>query len=166
LPKDLIAATAACWIVFVCTGNTCRSPLAEALCKKRLADQLDCAVDDLPRRGFVVLSAGLAAMIGASAADQAVATAQTYGADLTMHQSRPVTADLILQADHILTMTHGQLDLLLGCFPEVAAVARPLSQNGEDIADPVGCGREVYEACARRIWTCLDDVVTEVLANN
>jgi protein-tyrosine-phosphatase/tRNA A37 threonylcarbamoyladenosine synthetase subunit TsaC/SUA5/YrdC len=165
LPAELIAAAAACWIVFVCTGNTCRSPLAEALCKKRLADRLRCSTDELPRRGFVVLSAGLAAMIGEGAAAEAVATAQTYGADLSAHESRSVTMDLIDQADHILTMTRGHLDLLIGCIPEVATVTRPLAADGEDIADPVGRGREVYEACARRIWTCLDDLVTELVPN-
>jgi protein-tyrosine phosphatase len=165
LPAELIAAQAACWIVFVCTGNTCRSPLAEALCKKRLADRLGCGVDELPGRGFIVLSAGLAAMIGESAAEEAVATAQTYGADLAAHASRPVTADLIAQADHVLAMTQGHLFLLAGCFPDCATIARLLAPDGEDIADPVGCGREVYEECARRIWACLDGFVTEVVEN-
>src|SRR5207253_2534389 len=53
-----------CRIVFVCTGNTCRSPLAEALCKKLLAERLGCAPQELPGRGFIVHSAGLAAMMG------------------------------------------------------------------------------------------------------
>jgi protein-tyrosine-phosphatase/tRNA A37 threonylcarbamoyladenosine synthetase subunit TsaC/SUA5/YrdC len=165
LPAELIAAQAACWIVFVCTGNTCRSPLAEALCKKRLADRLGCGVDELPGRGFIVLSAGLAAMIGESAAAEAVATAQMYGADLAAHASRPVTADLIDQADHVLAMTQGHLFLLAGCFPNCATIGRLLAPNGEDIADPVGCGREVYEECARRIWACLDGFVAEVVEN-
>ena len=78
-------------IVFVCTGNTCRSPLAEALFKKKLADRLGCPVEELSRRGFLVISAGLAAMMGAAAADEAVEAAQDYGADLSGHLSRPLT---------------------------------------------------------------------------
>src|SRR5260370_30563389 len=59
-------------IVFVCTGNTCRSPMAEGLCKKLLAERLGCALEELPERGFVVLSAGLAALMGGQAAPQAL----------------------------------------------------------------------------------------------
>src|SRR5262249_12277462 len=67
LSRDGLERQSACLVVFVCTGNTCRSPLAEGLCKEMLARRLGCAVDDLPRRGFLVLSAGLAAMMGGSA---------------------------------------------------------------------------------------------------
>src|SRR5207245_9226247 len=68
LSEEELERQSACEIVFVCTGNTCRSPLAEALCKKRLAERLGCAPPDLPRHGFAVQSAGLAAMIGDRAA--------------------------------------------------------------------------------------------------
>ena len=68
----MLRQQSACLVVFVCTGNTCRSPLAEALCKKRLADALGCAMADLPGRGFFVCSAGLAAMMGGPAAAEAV----------------------------------------------------------------------------------------------
>ena len=61
---DALQRQAACLIVFVCTGNTCRSPLAEALCKARLAERLGCTAADLPERGFHIFSAGLAAMTG------------------------------------------------------------------------------------------------------
>ena len=74
--QEELARQTNCLIVFVCTGNTCRSPMAEALFKKRLADRLGCTVDELPARGFSVLSAGLAAMMGAEAADEAIAVAR------------------------------------------------------------------------------------------
>src|SRR5258708_7976007 len=94
LTSNLIAEQAACRIVFVCTGNTCRSPLAEALCKKRLADRLGCSEAELPNRGFVVLSAGLAAMMGEEAATEAWQAAQFDGAKLRKHAGRQATADV------------------------------------------------------------------------
>jgi protein-tyrosine phosphatase len=163
-PAAIIGPRSPRIIVFVCTGNTCRSPLAEALCKKRLADHLSCAIDELPTRGFVVLSAGLAAMIGTQAAPEAVETARAFGADLTAHASRPVTADLIAQADRIFTMTHGHFRILTSLFPESGQVARLLAPEGEDIADPVGGDLEVYQECALRIWHCLDDLLAELVA--
>src|SRR5438045_4197974 len=55
ITHEMLQALMPTTIVFVCTGNTCRSPLAEALCKKMLADRLGCPVAELPARGFLVL---------------------------------------------------------------------------------------------------------------
>jgi L-threonylcarbamoyladenylate synthase len=162
LTSPIIEEQAACRIVFVCTGNTCRSPLAEALCKKRLADRLRCAETDLPRKGFVVLSAGLAAMIGEEAAGEAVEVAKSYGADLERHVSRQASVDLLLQADHVFAMTQSHLDLLAGMASLPGCRPRLLSSQGEDIADPIGGDRSVYEQCASQIWSCLDPLLSEL----
>src|SRR5712691_6240493 len=81
-----------CRILFVCTGNTCRSPLAEALCKKRLAEQLGCRVDELAERGYVVASAGVSAYPGDEAAAAAVEIAAEFGAGLDVDD--PIGADV------------------------------------------------------------------------
>jgi protein-tyrosine phosphatase len=163
LPFTLIQEQAACRIVFVCTGNTCRSPLAEALLKKRLADRLGCTDSDLATRGFVVLSAGLAAMIGEDAAIDAIDVASSYGAHLERHLSKQATVDLLLQADHVLAMTRSHLDLLAGMSSLPGCRPRLLSPTGDDIADPLGGDKAIYERCARQIWQSLDPLLDELM---
>jgi tRNA threonylcarbamoyl adenosine modification protein (Sua5/YciO/YrdC/YwlC family) len=162
VPADLLERQTACLIVFVCTGNTCRSPLAEALCKKRLADRLGCAVAELPRRGFLVLSAGLAAMMGGAAAEEAVAVADTHGADLRSHRSRPLTPDLVAQADYLVVMTQGHLQALAAQFRRLRPRARLLSAAGDDVPDPIGGEHDVYQECAQRIWRHLEEFVGQL----
>jgi protein-tyrosine phosphatase len=152
---------AACLIVFVCTGNTCRSPLAEALCKKLLAQRLNCAVEDLPRRGFIVLSAGLAAMMGGATAE-AVEVARELGADLSDHRSKPLTMDLLAQADYLFTMTRGHLQALAEHAAWVGAHPRLLCPDGEDIPDPMGSDQQVYRDCALEIQRHLEKWVAEL----
>jgi protein-tyrosine phosphatase len=159
LTSSVIQEQAACRIVFVCTGNTCRSPLAEALLKKRLADRLGCVDSELPKRGFVVLSAGLAAMIGEGAANEAIAVANRWGAHLENHQSKQATVDLLLQADYVFAMTRSHMNLLAGMSSLPGCRPRLLSPTDEDIADPIGGDDAVYEACARQIWLSVDSLL-------
>lgn len=153
----------ACWIVFVCTGNTCRSPLAEALCKKMLAERLGCTVAELPQHGFVVCSAGLAAFKGDPAAPEAIEAARELGADLQNHVSQPVTHDLVFQVDYLVTMTQAHLQGLLSRFPFEGQVARVLCPEGTDVPDPVGCDLTVYRDCARRLQESLQPLVRELV---
>jgi protein-tyrosine phosphatase len=150
-------------VLFVCTGNTCRSPLAEALCKKLLADRLGCPVEELPRRGFVVLSAGLSALRGEPAAAEAVEAARELGADLSGHGSRPVTPELLALADLVVGMTGSHLHALTA-YPSLAAQVRLLGGAAGDLADPIGGDRAVYQACAGAIWQHLQGLVTDLLA--
>jgi protein-tyrosine phosphatase len=151
-----------CRIVFVCTGNTCRSPLAEVLCKKLLAERLGCTSEDLPARGFLVLSAGIAAMMGGEAAADAVETARELGADLSGHRTQPLTAELLSQADHVIAMTRGHLRALAGHRGPAGPAPRLLAPDGRDIPDPIGGPPAVYRECARQILGHLRELLPEL----
>jgi protein-tyrosine phosphatase len=150
-------------IVFVCTGNTCRSPMAEALCKKRLADRLACTLPELPQRGYDVLSAGLAAYTGGGAAQEAIEAVATYGGELSSHRSQPLTEEL-LNADLLIGMTQVHVEVLRELLPDATGRVRLLNAGGIDLADPVGCDKPVYVDCAARIWADLDVLLADVHA--
>jgi len=161
ISESLLRRRSAFFVVFVCTGNTCRSPLAEALCKKLLAERLGCTVPDLPERGFLVISAGLAAIMGGAATPEAIETAQEVGADLKGHLSRPLTRELANPADCIVVMTRGHWNSVAQQFPHLANRCRLLRADGTDVADPIGGAPEVYRHCAAEIVGHLSPLVAE-----
>ena len=138
-------------VIFVCTGNTCRSPLAEAIFRKLLAERLHCPETELPSQGFFVGSAGLAASHGAPAAAESLAIASEFGLDLARHSSRPLTDDLLDRADYVFTMTGGHREAILSARPDLAGRVHLLSREGIDIADPIGGGPAEYERCRAEI---------------
>jgi protein-tyrosine phosphatase len=149
-------------VLFVCTGNTCRSPMAQALCAKLLAERLGCAPQDLRERGFQVQSAGLAAYRGDEASPEAVAVAQEFGVDLSAHRSQPLTLDLFLGADFLFTMTQSHLSALLDYNIGVGPELRLLSPQGADVVDPIGRDTQVYRDCAQEITQHLQALLPEL----
>ncbi len=149
-------------IVFVCTGNTCRSPMAEGLFKLRLAERLGCAVDKLPRHGFVISSAGLSAGSGDQATKDSIDVLREFGLDLTNHRSQPTSFDLISTADDLIVMTRGHLQSLMGSYPAFNGAVRLLCGMDGDLNDPIGRGPDVYRACASVVQNHVDRLICEM----
>jgi len=132
-------------IVIVCTGNTCRSPMAETL----LRDLLDRRFgrEDVAR----VLSAGVAAQRGSGASPQSVEVMGRRGLDLTGHCSQPLDDPLMCMADLVLTLTRRHRDAILAAWPNRKDRIFTLRRDGGDVSDPVGMPVEIYEQCADQI---------------
>ncbi len=163
LTEEMLQKQLTTVVLLVCTGNTCRSPMAEALCKKLLAERLGCTIEELPRRGYQILSAGLSAGPGLPAAEEAVSLMRAWGADLTRHQSQQLTVELVQRADHLLVMTRGHAQALLRQLPPGCVAPRLLSPDGKDVEDPIGGSAEVYEACARQMRDYLEQFLDQLL---
>jgi len=141
-------------IVFICTGNTCRSPMAEGLLKKAAGEE------GLP---LEVQSAGLAAFPGLPPAPEAVEACRERGVDISGHQTQPLGKDLAVQSDLILTMTSKHKEMILKKMPALEGKVRELSEfAGEglrDVEDPVGQPLEAY----RQVRDQLDGYIRKSL---
>jgi protein-tyrosine phosphatase len=147
-------------ILFVCSGNTCRSPMAESLARVTMAKKLGVAPDDLESKGVTIISAGAFAMPGTRAAAQAVEAVRPLGADLTKHRSRPLSVELIHQADVIFTMSRSHSAAVTALVPSAAEKTTTLDPNG-DIDDPIGGDLELYQKLAVEIQALLERQLDE-----
>jgi len=139
------------FLLFVCTGNTCRSPMCEAMCRKLLSERLGCKIDELEERGVIVMSAGLSAYMGGRPSPEAVEVMQKIGVDLSQHESQPLTPQLIRHADVIWTMTRSHRQAILAQWPEAAKRCELLCLDMRDVPDPIGGPVELYQRCADQI---------------
>ncbi|MFH1452716.1 MAG: low molecular weight protein arginine phosphatase [Armatimonadota bacterium] len=142
-------------ILFVCTGNTCRSPMAEAMFKGMTGETGE---------EIKISSAGTSAMPGFPAASEAVEVMRMKGLDLSKHRSRQTDENIIDSADIIYCMTKNHSDILKNRYPASSEKILVLKEN-EDIFDPIGEPLEVYRQCALIIEESLKKVFENLFKN-
>jgi tRNA threonylcarbamoyl adenosine modification protein (Sua5/YciO/YrdC/YwlC family) len=150
VPSDQIRDWSTLQILFVCTGNTCRSPMAAGFCRKFISDILGCPVDELDELGYKVDSAGIAALDGIPASGHAVEVCQQQRIDLASHRSRQLTLRDIQQSDLIFTMSQSHRAYILQTHPLASDKCFMLDPK-KDIQDPVGLNAGVYRNCFHQI---------------
>ncbi len=138
-------------VLFVCTGNTCRSPMAEMLCRKLLADRLKCRLEQVEDRGVIVMSAGVSASASDVATPEAVQVMADRGLDLSAHITQPLNVHLVQHADLMLTMTQAHRQFIVSHWPQAAERTILLGGDHVDIADPIGGPRELYRSFADQL---------------
>src|SRR5947207_8915293 len=135
-------------ILFVCTGNVCRSPMAEGIFRQAVQD----------RGQYGVMSARLGAMEGQPPSIYAVQAVRDLGIDISSQRSRMLTPEMVQQADYIFGMTHSHIDTVMLLYPQAAEKTFLLREFDEtldifekDISDPIGGSYEIYLNCRDQI---------------
>lgn len=150
-------------ILFVCTGNTCRSSMAEGIFKEWLKGS--------GRDDFFVSSAGISAFEGDFANEKSISVLKEIGIDISLHRARQLTEDIMESSDIILTMTVGHKETINRIMPqykhkvytlkEYAQIVsgEKVSRGNLDIADPYGMDYNVYEKTMREIETEIKKII-------
>ncbi|MDD5016219.1 MAG: low molecular weight protein arginine phosphatase [Atribacterota bacterium] len=161
-------------ILFVCTGNTCRSVMAEGIFKKILK------VKEINKNSYHILSAGISALPGISPTSEAILAASEQGADISQHEALPLQEDLVKKADLILVMSHRHEEYIQRKFPFVEnkvflikkyARESELKNNqsmdkNDEIVDPIGESLDFYRTVAMELRINLEKIIDKIIKIN
>ena len=143
-------------ILFVCTGNICRSPMAEGFFRELMKE----------RGEYEALSAGLAALDGQPPSAHAVTAMAELGLDISAQRSAQVTPELVDAVDYIFGVTFGHVENLVRCFPLarekmflLREFVEELPMERKDIADPIGGDLGVYQTCRNQIKQGVESII-------
>ena len=151
-------------ILFICTGNVCRSPMAEGLFKN-LVDQ--------NKADLIVISAGVGAQNGQPPSENAIRALQDLDIDISPQRSMMMTAAMASEADMIIGMTHGHIEMVNLMFPHTAEKTFLLREfddslplHEREISDPIGCSYEIYCQCRDQIREGIDSLLKFIQKND
>lgn len=142
-------------IMFVCTGNICRSAMAEYMLKKRVEEE------NLPIK---VYSCGTFAENGDRPTEEAIETMKEYGIDITEHRATNISNSNIENMDIILCATANHKRVVLDLYPNLAGKVYTMkeyvgdTEDGIDISDPWGYGLFVYRKCASELYKVIEKI--------
>ena len=147
-------------IMFICTGNICRSAMAHRMLEKRLKEQ--------NKKDVEVYSCGIWAYDGNIPTDEGITTMKDYGIDLSTHRATYIKNSNIKKMDVILCATVNHKRNVVSMYPELKDKVFTMKEyagfpeNDVNISDPWGYGLNVYKNCAKEIEICIEKIMQKI----